>query len=202
MDFVFTLLRPLRAVVKRWAPSRMRQAAWNAEFRRGRHLHRDWSGERSSFCDLVERYARRGDILDLGCADGHVGLGLRPDGYSRYTGVDISDVAVRAAYDLLRSAAPDREGKNRFVACDVGTYAPDASLDAIVFKDSLYYFPRPQLEGVLRHYQAFLKPGGVFVVQMDDIGRHGWIRDLIRERFEVVEDHESRERDFMALVFR
>jgi SAM-dependent methyltransferase len=153
-------------------------------------------------CDVVERYARGGDVLDLGCADGHVGLGLRPDRYSRYTGVDISDVAVAAAYELLRSVAPERESTNRFVACDVGTYVPDAAVDVVVFKDSLYYFPRPQLEAVLRHYQAFLKPGGAFVVEMDDIGRHHWIRDLIRQRFEVLEDHESTEKDFMTLAFR
>jgi hypothetical protein len=54
----------------------------------------------------------------------------------------------------------------------------------------------------LEHYERFLQPDGVFVVQMDNINRHDWIRDLIRKKFKMIEDIESRDEDLMRLVFR
>jgi SAM-dependent methyltransferase len=201
-DRTFGLFRPLRALAKRMGPTSWKRAAWNAEYRRGDHLHLEWSGTPSSVCVLIERYARDGHVLDLGCGDGQVGLGLTPQAYAEYTGVDVSAIAVDEARRRVRALGGVRSQRNSFVAADVGAFVPDKPMDVILFKDSLYYFTRLKLPGVLEHYRRFLKPGGVFIVQMNDLRRHGWIRSLIRERFLVVEDVESVREDFMTLVFR
>ncbi len=131
-----------------------------------------------------------------------MGLGLAPQAYAGYTGVDVSAIAVDTARRRVRELGGVRSQRNSFVASDVGTFVPGKPMDVILFKDSLYYFTRLTLPGVLEHYRRFLKPGGVFVVQMNDLRRHGWIRSLIRERFLVVEDVENPRQDFMTLVFR
>jgi SAM-dependent methyltransferase len=199
---IYQLLRPLRAVAKRLGRTSWKEAAWNAEYARGQHLHEDRSGRPSAISALVERHARGGDILDLGCGDGHVGLGLDPEAYSSYTGVDISPIAVEEARRKLKARADVRATRNSFVAADVARFVPSGQLDVILFKDSLYYSTKPELPGVLDHYQRFLKPTGVFIVQMDDLRRHHWIRALIRERFNVLEDLEDETGDSMTLVFR
>ena len=72
----------------------------------------------------------------------------------------------------------------------------------VLFKDSLYYLTRRAITEALDHYQRWLEPAGVFVVQMDNIKRHGWIRDLIRQRCTMLEDIESVDEDWLAMVFR
>ncbi len=131
-----------------------------------------------------------------------MGLGLTAQTYADYTGVDVSAIAVEAARRRVRESGGVRSLRNSFVAADIGTFVPGRPMDVILFKDSLYYFTRLTLPGVLEHYRRFLKPGGVFIVQMNDLGRHGWIRSLIRERFLVLEDLENARQDFMTLVFR
>jgi SAM-dependent methyltransferase len=131
-----------------------------------------------------------------------VGLGLDPRRYATYTGVDISPIAVEGAYRKVRDLGGARVERNSFVAAEVGTFVPSRPMDVVLFKDSLYYFTKLDLPGVLEHHRRFLKPTGVFIVQMNDLKRHDWIRDLIRKRFSVIEDLEYPTEDFMTLVFR
>src|ERR1041384_6107808 len=76
---LFTVGKPFRAAAKRWGTRWLKSLAWRAEYRRGQHLHALTGPTRSRICDLLERYANGGDIMDLGCSDGHVGLGLDPE---------------------------------------------------------------------------------------------------------------------------
>ena len=201
-DLLYDLSRPLRAIVKRWGPSRLKQAAWHAEYKRGRHVHGLRGLQRSRICDVIERYAGGGDVLDLGCGDGHVGLGLHPEKYHTYAGVDISEIGVREAVAKCQAVGEGRSEKNTFCAADISTYRPGHPVDIVLFKDSLYYVNRLEMLRVLSELQTFLKPSGVFIVEMDDVKRHGWIRDLIRQHFRVLEDSEDLQGDWMQLVFR
>jgi SAM-dependent methyltransferase len=198
----FKALSPVRALMKRWGTKWMKQAAWEAEFRRGHNLHKVSRSYRSAICVVVEQYSRGGDILDLGCSDGHIGLGLNTDAYHTYTGVDISKIATDVAFAKVRSIAPERAHRNKFCVHDIGRWTPSDPLDVILFKDSIYYLPKSDLRESLSHYSRYLKEGGVFIVQMDNIQRHGWIRAYIRENFKMIEDRESVEADHMTLVFR
>lgn len=201
-ESIHGLFAPVRGFMRRYAPTAMKRISWNSEFKRGKHVHHLEPGYRSRICDVIERYCNAGDVLELGWADGHVGLGLNLAAYSSYTGVDISEVAIREAFVKLEAARGERRLKNQFEAADIARFIPTMKMDVILFKDSLYYFHKAKMLGVLCHLRHFLRPGGVFIVQMDNIGRHGWIRDLIRENCFVVEDREFRAKDFMRLVFR
>jgi len=202
MNTLYKVSSPLRAVIKRIGPQRMKQLVWDAEARRGGNIHRVDRSYRSAICDLIEKYSAGGHILDLGCSDGHVSVGLKDAAFASYDGVDISEISIREACKTRAAAAPPRAAKIRFHVGAIGNFTPATKLNVVLFKDSLYYLTRRAITEALDHYQQWLEPGGVFVVQMDNIKRHGWIRDMIRQRFTMIEDLESVEEDWMAMVFR
>ncbi len=96
-----------------------------------------------------------GSVLDVGGGEGLLVDHLRPFGYSRYLGVDLSEAAVR-------QAAGRQDAKTAFAAADAETYVPPARWDAIVFNECVYYFNDPL--GTVRRYEAFLEEGGLFIV--------------------------------------
>src|SRR5437870_1451228 len=85
-----------RGLVQLYGTERMKRVLWNSEFSGGR-----WSCLDNTTGDClypyVEKYARNGNILDLGCGSGNTGVELDPAAYRHYTGVDISDAAVEQA---------------------------------------------------------------------------------------------------------
>lgn len=202
MNTLYQLSSPLRAVIKRIGPQSMKQLVWDAEARRGGNIHAVDASYRSTICALIEKYSAGGHILDLGCSDGHVAIGLNDRAFASYSGVDISEIAIGEALKKRAALSAARAGKLHFHVGEIGSFPPATRLNVVLFKDSLYYLTRKAINDALRHYQQWLDPEGVFVVQMDNIKRHGWIRDLIRQQFTIVEDIESVEEDWMAVVFR
>jgi 2-polyprenyl-6-hydroxyphenyl methylase/3-demethylubiquinone-9 3-methyltransferase len=196
----------LRGIVKRWGPSSLKQAVWDVEFRRGHHLHDLARHGRSAICDTVERYANGGDVLDLGCSDGHIGFRLDPGKYRGYTGVDISEIAIKEARAHSAALPGAYAARPEFHVADIAKYEPSRPYDVILFKDSLYYIPKTPLLKILMRLRPSLKPAGVFIVEMDNIARHSWIRDLVRRNFTMVEDREfagkSARKDVMRFVFK
>ena len=100
-----------------------------------------------------------GSVLDVGSGEGLLADHLRPFGYSRYLGADLSEAAIR-------QAAGRADGTTAFTAADAETWRPsDPSMDrwdAIVFNECVYYFKDPL--GTVRRYEQFLAEGGVFIV--------------------------------------
>ncbi len=129
---------------------------------------------------LVHRVAPLGRILDVGCGEGLLVDHLRPLGYGRYTGIDISESAIAAA---VRAKADDR---TFFEASDAETYAIHDEFDLVVFNESLAYLRQP-LDTVTR-YQSRLAPGGIFVVSMFVTPRHEAIARLLQPRYRVLEE--------------
>jgi SAM-dependent methyltransferase len=96
-----------------------------------------------------------GAVLDVGSGEGLLADHLRPFGYSRYLGVDLSEAAVRQAAGRVDAATA-------FTAADAETWVPPAGWDAIVFNECVYYFNDPV--GTVRRYEAFLAPDGVVII--------------------------------------
>jgi SAM-dependent methyltransferase len=188
--------------MKRWGSTPVKRVAWNVEFKRGEYSHEVNEGYRSRINNWVEQYCRHGHILDLGCSDGHVGLSLNPKEYASYTGVDVSEIGIQEAREKCRRAGGERYEKNVFLVGDICTYRPEHLMDVILFKDSLYYVNRIKIAGLLDRYGSSLTAGGVFIVHMDNIRRHGWIQLLIERHFEVVEKNSVLDPTGMLLVFR
>jgi 2-polyprenyl-6-hydroxyphenyl methylase/3-demethylubiquinone-9 3-methyltransferase len=173
-----------RAAAQLWAPAPLKRALWNKEFARGR-----WDNLADTPGDpiyaVLERHARNGSVLDLGCGSGNTSCELDSAAYSAYVGVDISDVALKKAAE--RSAALGRSGQNQYVQSDIQTYQPERSYDVILFRESLYYIPQAKIKATLDHYRQHLTPQGVFVVRCYDLEQGRSIAQLIATDYQVVE---------------
>jgi 2-polyprenyl-3-methyl-5-hydroxy-6-metoxy-1,4-benzoquinol methylase len=96
-----------------------------------------------------------GSVLDVGSGEGVLADHLRPLGYSRYLGVDLSETAIG-------QAAGRQDATTAFAAAAAESYAPPGRWDAVVFNECVYYFDDPV--GTVRRYEAALEPGGIFIV--------------------------------------
>lgn len=189
----------VRRLLQAYGGSTLKKLLWNREFSTGR-----WDCLDTTDGDWVypflRKYAKGGSILDLGCGSGSTGNELAIDAYSKYTGVDISDVAVAKAEE--RSERNCRS-KNNYVQSDILSYVPTGRYDLILFRDSIYYIPRSKMTGMLRRYSGYLESEGVFVVRMW-VGneKYKFIVDDIESNFEVLEQRAFADPNAVVVVFR
>lgn len=102
---------------------------------------------------MLNRHARDGFVLDVGCSQGILQEGL---GYRRYVGVD------HHAPTVHRAQAGKGDARTAFVHADAAAYVPDEAPDAVVFSEVLYYLAQPVR--VVERYAGLLAPGGVVLV--------------------------------------
>jgi SAM-dependent methyltransferase len=106
--------------------------------------------------ELREAIPAGGTVLDLGCGSGlPVALNLTEAGFA-VTGVDISDVQISRARELVPQA--------EFIRADVTTarFEPE-SFDAVVTFYALIHIPVEEHLPLLAKVAAWLRPGGLFV---------------------------------------
>lgn len=153
------IVEPASYLVRR-RPTRIDQATWNAEYATG---HWDYLGDISEMprFALIAGYSRTvsaaTSVLDIGCGNGRLATWVWPDRTDRYVGIDISGVAIQQAHDRSLSQA-------RFEVADAATFDPGDRFDIIVFNEMLLYMTDP--DAVIKHYESFLTPDGVFVISM------------------------------------
>ncbi|MET0389309.1 MAG: class I SAM-dependent methyltransferase [Polyangiales bacterium] len=133
---------------------------WEQEYRTGkwRYMHGLQELARYSVVIGYARFFRPGGaVLDLGCGEGILQQRLGTNGYSRYMGVDVSEVAIARARERT-------DASTMFVCADVERFEPGRKFDVIVFNEVLYYFSDPL--AVLRRFESLLEPDGIFIVSM------------------------------------
>lgn len=131
---------------------------WDAQYDRGRWAFLSGIEEMAHYAVIVgyATYLKPNSaVLDIGCGTGVLHERFAAVGYERYTGVDISEVAVSS----LQASAPPRA---TFVAADAADFTPPGAYDVVVFNESITYFTDPM--AVFAHYQRFVSPGGVVIV--------------------------------------
>jgi len=114
--------------------------------------------------ELAARLPAAAAVVDIGCGSGvPVASTLAAAGH-RVTGVDLSEVQVRRARELVPAA--------EFIHADATTvdFAP-ASLDAVVSFYALIHVPLDEQPPLLARIASWLRPGGVFVATM---GHTAW----------------------------
>lgn len=172
-----------RGLAQRYGTKTIKRKLWDAEFSRGRWNCLDSMPDDCVYAH-VERHANHGSILDLGCGPGTTGTELAADSYARYTGVDISAVAVEKARQ--KAQEHHRANKNSYIQGDIFSYVPNQQHDVILFGDSLYYIRQRLILSMLKRYSQYLKVTGVFVARIYG-RRYQKILDIIEHHFEVVE---------------
>jgi SAM-dependent methyltransferase len=175
-----------------YGPTSLKKWLWDREF----------SGTKWDFIDNtkgdcvyahLEKFAKGGSILDLGCGPGNTANEVADSAYASYVGIDISDAALAKA--VRRTKECGREGKNTFAQSDFLGYEPTQDFDVILFRESLYHVPFGQVRPILDKFAKHLKPGGVFMVRLyagslesDDLKPRVTAKfDLIKREFDVVE---------------
>jgi SAM-dependent methyltransferase len=201
MYIVERTIRFARGFIVSYGPTSIKKRIWDKEF----------TGPKWDFIDntagdcvypYLDKYAKNGSILDLGCGPGNTANELNADVYQSYAGVDISEAALAKA--VKRTQENGRTGKNTFVNSDFLAYQPTQDFDIILFRESLYHVPYGQVLPILKKFSKHLKSDGVFIVRLY-AGDHrpGVIKtrvkaklDLIKREFNIVE---SRQFDLPAL---
>lgn len=149
---------------------------WEEQYRDGVWSFLEEPGELARYgvvAAAVRRLRPRGVVLDVGCGEGLLADHLRPDGYRRYLGLDLSETAVAAA---SRRADP----ATRFAVADAEDWPLAGRFDAVVLNECLYYMHEPL--ALARRAFAALRPGGLLVVSMFRSGRTlGLARLLARD---------------------
>jgi 2-polyprenyl-3-methyl-5-hydroxy-6-metoxy-1,4-benzoquinol methylase len=126
---------------------------------------------------MVERYARTGFVLDIGCSQGILAEGLH---YGRYLGID-------SFADSIQVASLKADARTQFREADAMIFVPEAPVDAVVFNEVLYYLPEPL--AAVRHHARSLTTDGVVIVSLF---AHAWsTRRLLAQIGEHLERVES-----------
>ena len=105
-------------------------------------------------------------VLDVGCGAGDVSfLALSLVGPSGFViGVDRSPEAIAIAQQRAQKA---QLSNVQFIATDLDKLTLQQSVDALIGRLILMYFPKPAV--VLRHLLSFLRPGGIVAFQELDM---------------------------------
>ena len=96
-----------------------------------------------------------GSILDVGCGEGNLLKRLCPEWYSKYLGIDISQVAIEKACQKVNE-------KSVFINDDAERYEPKEMFDVIIFNESLYYFYNPVK--TVENYVSMLNADGIIII--------------------------------------
>ena len=114
--------------------------------------------------NLTSRVAAGGAVLDLGCGCGvPLALDLAGAGYE-VTGVDISDVQIERARQLVAGA--------KFIRQDFTSIAfPAASFDAVVCLYAIIHVPLDDQPVLIANIARWLRPGGWLLLTA---GQEAW----------------------------
>jgi 2-polyprenyl-3-methyl-5-hydroxy-6-metoxy-1,4-benzoquinol methylase len=80
---------------------------------------------------------------------------MNPQQYSRFTGIDLSAVAINTARQYEQQHI-------HFYQSDMQTFIPDGAYDIIAFNESLYYVKDPA--AVFARYAQYLRANGAIIV--------------------------------------
>ena len=131
--------------------------------------------------DALRRHTagQEADILDAGCGTGGLMLSLRAHGYSRVSGFDLSEDALRICRERGLSAVQEN-------LVNIARRYPPQSFDAVVSNDALYFLEDDERFEFIRGARQVLRPGGLLILNVPAFKAFRGIHDVsvgIRSRF-------------------
>lgn len=200
MDVVVKAKNVTRWLIQAYGTETIKKGLWNSEYASGRWGLADSTANDCVYPCLIE-YAACGSILELGCGTCSTAVELPFDAYSRFVGVDISNVAVEEA--VRRSAESGRAFKNRFESSDIVSYVPKDRFNVILFRDSIYYLPPGKIKSTLGRYANHLTKDGVFIARgHSEIPKLAAALEIVEGNFKVLERHKQTTPPAIVVVFR
>lgn len=205
MKIVDRSLQFARGFILSYGNQMTKKRLWDKEYKENKWHFADHT-EGDCVYSHLERHARNGRVLDLGCGSGNTCTELADSSYSFYLGVDISEEALAKA--SKRSEAAGRSGKNRFVQSDFLSFDTSEKFDVILFRESMYHVPIEKVKSLLDKFSRYLADDGVFIVRLF-IMRDGKIKfrpkkmiDIIANNFSVIEKNQYGNAGAIVIVFR
>lgn len=195
-------------VHRRLLPRWLQREIWNREYVTGQWDSRSLHTPDDPVYDLLTKHCSDRDICDIGSGQGNTILEMAPI-YRSYTGVDISDAALRIAAKRAAAAGCERV---RFVQGFMHSYVPERKPDVFLFRESLMYVSRRrkhlsgEMAGFLQRYAAMLEKGGVIIARHSretpcEKGRADQIEAVVRRNFEVLECRHTQQPAALLIVF-
>jgi trans-aconitate methyltransferase len=155
---------------------------WNLQYTQGAWSHlrdREEVAHYAVIAALIRHFEISNSVLDIGCGEGLLQSYLLPFGYSRYVGLDISEVAIQKANTR-------KNDHTEFIVADASTFVPKQLFSAVAFSECLYYFADPF--GLIHKYMSALEDHGMVLISIYVVPA---TRKLIREisgRFRVIDE--------------
>jgi 2-polyprenyl-3-methyl-5-hydroxy-6-metoxy-1,4-benzoquinol methylase len=134
------------------------KSTWNSQYIKGRWKYMDQLNELprySAIVGLIAYLKPNGKILDVGCGEGIIFKKIRPYGYKKYVGIDISDNAINKIGNKFYE-------NTNFYNVDVESFTIEESFDVIIFNEVLYYLKEPLLTA--NRIFNLLNNDGIFIV--------------------------------------
>jgi 2-polyprenyl-3-methyl-5-hydroxy-6-metoxy-1,4-benzoquinol methylase len=132
----------------------------DAEYKAGRWDYLANDDELSRFSVIVgycQHLNKNVKILEIGCGEGLLKARLCSSTYSFFTGIDISEEAIKKA--LIK-----KDEKSDFVEVDAMRYSPKEKFDIIIFNECLIYFENPA--ALVSKYINHLNENGFIMVSI------------------------------------
>lgn len=153
------LARPIKALTRTFP--KLDAVNWNIQYRLGMWNYLDpMTSTGAEILMIVEKYAPRARILDLGCG-ASVNLPLGDHEFEHYHGVDISARAIEIGRSMERP-------NTSFEVANILTYDTKERYDAILLREILAYFSGDTVAKLLRHLAGLLCQEGKIIVQTSD----------------------------------
>jgi 2-polyprenyl-3-methyl-5-hydroxy-6-metoxy-1,4-benzoquinol methylase len=166
-----------------YRPIKASKALWEQRYEEG-HWDRirriDELAHYSIIVGYVEFLNSGGSILDVGCGEGILYERLCASRYSKYLGIDLSEVAVRKA-----TLVKNNDEKTNFLATRIEDFRTDETFDVIIFNECLYYMEEPIK--TLQQYESFLSCNGFFIISMCDGIESSKIWNILEKYYHIID---------------
>lgn len=118
--------------------------------------------------------ASTNSVLDVGCGFGDLSQVLSSDGIKRYVGVDLSDYVIERSKTEYSNWLVAKHCDLSFHLADLREFSPpdNEQFDVIVFNEVLKYVTVKEAVQQLKRYQKWLKPNGMFCVNITNDPKH------------------------------